>query len=63
MGAIEQRLDATDEIVKRPDLMTSLLATLRSMPDLERALGRARNAAAAPQPGLPNWALQAAQKR
>ena len=36
---------------------------LRSMPDMERALGRLRNNAAAPAPGLPDWAIQAAQKR
>lgn len=33
------------------------------MLDIDRALGRARNAAAAPQLGLPTWALQAAQRR
>lgn len=63
VGAIEQRLDAVYEIVKRPELVTSLLATVRSMPDVERALGRVRNAAAAPHRGLPTWALQAAQKK
>ena len=36
---------------------------LRSMPDMERALGRLRNAAAPPAMGLPDWAIQAAQKR
>ena len=31
--------------------------------DVERVLGRLRNAAAEPAPGLPEWALQAAQNR
>ncbi|CAL8460672.1 g202 [Coccomyxa elongata] len=63
VGAIEQRLDAVSEIGQRPSLVAPLRAALHAMPDLDRALGRVRNAAAAPQQGLPTWALEAAQKR
>jgi DNA mismatch repair ATPase MutS len=64
IAAIEARLDAVAELAARgAELAQPLRAALRGMPDLERALGRARNAAPPPHPGLPLWALQAAQRR
>ena len=60
---INKRLDAVDELSTRPGLVQPLCALLRSMPDMERALGRLRNHAASPALGLPDWAIQAAQKR
>lgn len=62
MAAIEQRLDAVYELVSKDYLAQELLSAMGRV-DLERALGRVRNAAAAPQPGLPTWARQAAQRR
>lgn len=62
VAAIEQRLDAVYELVDR-DYLAQELAIAMGRVDLERALGRARNAAAPPQPGLPTWARQAAQRR
>lgn len=64
VAGIEARLDAVGELAARSgELAQPLRGALRGMPDLERALGRARNAAPPPHPGLPLWALQAAQRR
>ncbi|KAK9852353.1 hypothetical protein WJX84_008725 [Apatococcus fuscideae] len=60
---INKRLDAVGELSARPGLVQPLCAMLRVMPDMERALGRLRNNAAPPALGLPDWAIQAAQKR
>lgn len=60
---ISNRLDAVEEISKRGGLIGPLRRLLKGMPDLERALGRARNSTAPPQEGLPDWAVKAAQNR
>lgn len=60
---INNRLDAVDEICNRGGLIAPLRRLLKGMPDLERALGRARNSTAPPQEGLPDWAVKAAQNR
>ncbi|KAL3140400.1 hypothetical protein ABBQ38_004660 [Trebouxia sp. C0009 RCD-2024] len=60
---INNRLDAVDEISNRGGLIAPLRRLLKGMPDLERALGRARNSTAPPQEGLPDWAVKAAQNR
>lgn len=60
---INDRLDAVDEISSNPGLIAPLRRTLKAMPDLERALGRARNSGAPPAVGLPEWAVKAAQNR
>ena len=60
---INDRLDAVDEISKRGGLVGPLRRLLKGMPDLERALGKARNAAAPPVQGLPDWAVKNAQNR
>lgn len=38
-------------------------SALKAVGDLERALGRVRNAAQAPATGLPDWMLDQAQRR
>ena len=60
---INDRLDAVDEISSRGALIGPLRGLLKGMPDLERALGRARNATAPPVLGLPDWAVKNAQNR
>ena len=60
---INDRLDAVDEIAGQGALIGPLRRLLKGMPDLERALGRARNSAAPPVPGLPEWAMKNAQNR
>ena len=60
---MNSRLDAVEEISKRGGLVGPLRRLLKGMPDLERALGRARNSAAPPQQGLPDWAVKNAQNR
>jgi len=52
-----------DEIASRGALIGPLRRLLKGMPDLERALGRARNSAAPPVQGLPDWAVRNAQNR
>ena len=61
--AINDRLDAVEEIASRPGLIAPFRRLLKTMPDLERALGRARNSNAPPAEGLPDWAVKAAQNR
>lgn len=63
MPAINDRLDAVEEIASRPGLIAPFRRLLKTMPDLERALGRARNSNAPPAEGLPDWAVKAAQNR
>ncbi|KAK9819817.1 hypothetical protein WJX72_002734 [[Myrmecia] bisecta] len=63
LPAIQQRMDAVEELAARPALGSPLRAALRRMTDLERALGKVRNATAAPVPGLPDWQLAGIQKR
>eukprot|EP00897_Mesotaenium_endlicherianum_P009401 jgi/Mesen1/848/ME000112S10999 len=46
--AIEERLDAVDALLARPDLAGPLRVGLRRLPDLERLLGRMRSMAATP---------------
>ncbi len=60
---INDRLDAVGEIASRGALIGPLRRLLKGMPDLERALGRARNSAAPPVQGLPEWAIRNAQNR
>lgn len=60
---INDRLDAVGEIASRGTLIGPLRRQLKAMPDLERALGRARNSAAPPVLGLPDWAVRSAQNR
>ncbi|KAL0023612.1 hypothetical protein WJX77_007042 [Trebouxia sp. C0004] len=60
---MNDRLDAVDEIARRGALTGPLRRLLKGMPDLERALGRARNSAAPPVQGLPDWAVRNAQNR
>ena len=53
-----------DALVTSLHVMLRLLVSSDLMQvDLERALGRLRNAAAEPSSGLPTWALDIAQKR
>jgi DNA mismatch repair ATPase MutS len=63
VDAINARLDAVEEFAAAPDLVGQLRRLLKGLPDLERALGQARNAASAPGLGLPQWMLEAAQRR
>ena len=63
ISGINARLDAVEELASKSELVAEFRAALREVGDLERTLGRVRNAAAAPQPGLPDWAIQAAQSR
>ena len=60
---INARLDAVEEISNRAGLVGPLRGLLKGMPDLERALGRARNSTAPPVEGLPEWAVKSAQNR
>ncbi|KAK9867213.1 hypothetical protein WJX84_002119, partial [Apatococcus fuscideae] len=60
---INKRQDAVCELSARPGIVQPLCAMLRTMQDFERAQGRLRNSAAPPALGLPDWAIQAAQKR
>lgn len=60
---INDRLDAVHEIARRGALIGPLRRLVKGMPDLERALGRARNSAAPPVRGLPEWAMKNAQNR
>ena len=60
---INSRLDAVEEMCNRGGLVGPLRRLLKGMPDLERALGRARNSAAPPPEGLPDWAVKNAQNR
>ena len=62
MEAINARLDAVEELLARPGL-ASFRADLQGKADLERALGRVRNAAAPVAQGLPAFFIQAAQQR
>ena len=61
--AINARLDAVQELSRRPALVAEFRSQLRRLPDLERLLGRVRNAASPPGPGLPPWAIKAAQQK
>eukprot|EP00884_Botryococcus_braunii_P000476 jgi/Botrbrau1/10429/Bobra.0133s0036.1 len=61
--AINARLDAVDEFAASPDLVGELRRRLKGLPDVERALGQARNAASPPSLGLPEWMLDVAQRR
>ena len=63
IAQISERQDAVDELAARPELLSGDRAHLQRTPDLERALGQLRNAAAAPAVGLPAWARRAAQTR
>ena len=60
---IEARLDAVEALCSRPGLSGSLRTGMKAVGDLERCLGRVRNAAQAPSAGLPQWALEQAQRR
>ena len=61
--AIEARLDAAEQLASQPGLGGSIRSTMKAVGDLERALGRVRNAAHAPAAGLPAWVLDQAQRR
>ena len=52
-----------EELASQPALAGSLRSAMKGAGDLERALGRMRNAAPAPASGLPAWALDQAQNR
>lgn len=60
--AINARLDAVQELARRPALVAEFRSHLRRLPDLERLLGRMRNASP-PGPGLPTWVIKAAQHK
>ena len=60
--AINARLDAVQELSRRPALVAEFRSHLRRLPDLERLLGRVRNSQM-PCSGLPAWAAQAAQQK
>ena len=61
--AINARLDAVQELSDRPDLIAEFREALREVGDLERLLGRVRNACSPPSQGLPDWIVKAAQSK
>ncbi|KAK9813990.1 hypothetical protein WJX73_008383 [Symbiochloris irregularis] len=60
---IEARLDAVETLAAQPEVVGELRAGMKALGDLERCLGRVRNAVQAPSAGLPNWALEQMQRR
>lgn len=63
ISAIEARLDAVGELAAAPGAAGEIVVQLQRLPDLERQLGRVRNAGGPPQPGAPAWAIAAAQSK
>lgn len=52
-----------EELASKTALAEAFRRGLCKVPDLERLLGRVRNAANAPSEGLPLWAIKAAQAK
>lgn len=59
--SINDRLDAVEELSRRPEVVGEFRSKVRQVTDLERLLGRVRNANQPPVSGLPDWAIRAGQ--